>query len=80
MKGHYIRTVKGRTPAQRANAQRFSQAMGGQFTGAAERSGLPASSWWLDASREELRERLVTESPRMAQSKFGRYTGSAITE
>lgn len=80
MKGHYIRTVKGRTAAQRANTARFSKAIGGQFSGGKEGSGLPASSWWLDASREELRARLVVEAARMAQSKFGRYLGSSFTE
>jgi hypothetical protein len=71
MKG--ARIVKPRSAKQRAHARLA-------FKCAAPTSHVvtnwaPPTSWWTDASRDELRERAAHEQPRIAVSRFGRLPG-----
>jgi hypothetical protein len=80
LQGKGFRIVKPRSAKQRAHFARLkttATAAAPSFA-APPAWTVPTSSWWAGASREELRERVLQEQPRIALSRFGRIVGSGV--
>jgi hypothetical protein len=72
------RIVKPASARQRENGRRWNHASPTVAIVAAPPETMPTSSWWTGVSRDELRERVVQERPRIALSRFGRLIGSGV--
>lgn len=72
-KGQHVRVVKPPSAKQRANISIHRKF---QYTPSPET--VPASSWWIGVSREELQQRIAEHAPRMKDSKFGRISRAGM--
>jgi hypothetical protein len=78
LQGKGFRIVKPRSAKQRAHFARLKTTASATPFAAPPAWTAPTSSWWAGATREELRERVLQEQPRIALSRFGRIVGSGV--